>query len=317
MSATTTGSASSSALRERRGLPDPLRPVRLGRSLPRLGGRQPLGRPRLRHPPRCRVGRDVRHRERPPRADFPSPQGLRGRVCATSWRRSSARTSWPCGPTEGPSPSKDRHDLQTSTPTSSFVARSTSRRRRPSRAPRRSSASTWGSSGTPGTSSRTTHVGRSHRVTRGARIDATPRGRSIGHIGSPVAMCSCTGVSPPRSSRRRPGPSSRSTSTASWSIWRRTWRRATPTHIEATYAILNGSRIVRALETADVAISKRAAGLWGVEHLPDRWHPALRAAGRNYDDQASSEDIDLIAQRDGSVRRDGPGAAAGRDAQGR
>ena len=65
---------------------------------------------------------------------------------------------------------------------------------------------------------------------------------------------------------------------------------------EATYAILNGSRIVRAVETADVAISKRAAGLWGLEHLPDRWHPALRAAGRAYDNQASSEDIDLIAR---------------------
>ena len=38
---------------------------------------------------------------------------------------------------------------------------------------------------------------------------------------------------------------------------------------EATYAILNGSRILRALETGDVAISKRAAGNWALEHLPD------------------------------------------------
>jgi hypothetical protein len=64
---------------------------------------------------------------------------------------------------------------------------------------------------------------------------------------------------------------------------------------EATYAILNGSRIVRAIETGDVAISKRAAGLWGLDHLPDRWHPALRAAGRAYDGQASVEDVDLVA----------------------
>lgn len=64
---------------------------------------------------------------------------------------------------------------------------------------------------------------------------------------------------------------------------------------EATYAILNGSRIVRALETGDVAISKRAAGLWGLDHLPDRWHPALRAAGRAYDGQSTAEDVDLLA----------------------
>ena len=65
---------------------------------------------------------------------------------------------------------------------------------------------------------------------------------------------------------------------------------------EATYALLNGCRILRAIETGDAAISKRAAGLWGLEHLPDRWHPALRAAGRAYDNQASSDDIDLLAR---------------------
>jgi hypothetical protein len=66
---------------------------------------------------------------------------------------------------------------------------------------------------------------------------------------------------------------------------------------EATYAILNGSRILRALETGDVAISKREAGDWGLEHLPDRWHTALRAASRAYDNQASSEDTDLLARQ--------------------
>ena len=64
---------------------------------------------------------------------------------------------------------------------------------------------------------------------------------------------------------------------------------------EATYAFLNGSRIVRALETGDVAISKRSAGLWGLDHLPDQWHPALRAAGRAYDGQSTAEDADLLA----------------------
>ena len=52
---------------------------------------------------------------------------------------------------------------------------------------------------------------------------------------------------------------------------------------EATYAVLNGSRILHSLETQDVAISKREAGAWALEHLPDRWHPLLQAAIRNYD----------------------------------
>ena len=116
-----------------------------------------------------------------------------------------------------------------------------------------------------------------------ARIDATRRGRSTERIGSPGATPCWPAGSRPSSSRRRPGPSWRSTSTASSSISRPTSPRATPIRIEATYAILNGSRIIRALETGDVAISKRSAGHWALEHLPARWHPALRAAGRAYD----------------------------------
>ncbi|HEY8169808.1 MAG TPA: aminoglycoside adenylyltransferase domain-containing protein [Candidatus Limnocylindria bacterium] len=64
---------------------------------------------------------------------------------------------------------------------------------------------------------------------------------------------------------------------------------------EATYAILNGSRIIRAMETGDVGISKRSAGSWALEHLPERWHPALRAALRAYDGPATSEDAALLA----------------------
>ena len=64
---------------------------------------------------------------------------------------------------------------------------------------------------------------------------------------------------------------------------------------EATYAILNGSRILRAMETNDVAISKRSAGSWALEHLPERWHPVLRAAMRAYDGPATSEDAALLA----------------------
>jgi hypothetical protein len=64
---------------------------------------------------------------------------------------------------------------------------------------------------------------------------------------------------------------------------------------EATYAILNGSRILRALETRDVAASKRSAGRWALEHLPARWHGALRAALRAYDNRAAAGDTDLLA----------------------
>ncbi len=65
---------------------------------------------------------------------------------------------------------------------------------------------------------------------------------------------------------------------------------------EATYAVLNGSRILRALETEDVAISKRSAGEWALAHLPSRWHAVLQAAGRAYEGRASSADADLLAR---------------------
>ncbi|MDQ3689135.1 MAG: DUF4111 domain-containing protein [Chloroflexota bacterium] len=64
---------------------------------------------------------------------------------------------------------------------------------------------------------------------------------------------------------------------------------------EATYAVLNGSRILHALATQDVAISKRAAGTWALEHLPTRWHAALGAALRTYDGQHAAGDTDLLA----------------------
>ena len=64
---------------------------------------------------------------------------------------------------------------------------------------------------------------------------------------------------------------------------------------EAAYAILNGSRILHALDTGSVAISKRAAGTWALERLPTRWHPVLRAATRAYDGRGTSHDVELLA----------------------
>lgn len=64
---------------------------------------------------------------------------------------------------------------------------------------------------------------------------------------------------------------------------------------EATYAILNGSRIVHAVETGNPAIfSKAGAGAWALTHLPARWHPAIRAATRAYAGQATPEDVRLL-----------------------
>ncbi len=59
---------------------------------------------------------------------------------------------------------------------------------------------------------------------------------------------------------------------------------------EATYAILNGCRILYTLVTGSPVISKRSAGAWALEHLPRRWHDAIRAAGRSYDGAAIAED---------------------------
>jgi len=64
---------------------------------------------------------------------------------------------------------------------------------------------------------------------------------------------------------------------------------------EATYAILNSSRILHSLETHDVVISKREAGAWALKNLPDRWHPLLRAAQRYYDGGATPEDVQVLA----------------------
>jgi Domain of unknown function (DUF4111) len=64
---------------------------------------------------------------------------------------------------------------------------------------------------------------------------------------------------------------------------------------EATYAVGNGCRILYTLETGSPVISKRSAGSWGLQHLAERWHPAIAAAGRAYDGEADASDHDLLA----------------------
>jgi hypothetical protein len=63
---------------------------------------------------------------------------------------------------------------------------------------------------------------------------------------------------------------------------------------EATYAIFNGSRVVHAVETGNVVMSKRSAGAWALGHLPRRWHSAIHAAGRAYDAEATPEDMEVL-----------------------
>jgi hypothetical protein len=63
---------------------------------------------------------------------------------------------------------------------------------------------------------------------------------------------------------------------------------------EASYAIWNGSRILHAIETGNVAISKRAGGMWALEHLPESWHDAIRAANQSYDGETTPRDAEVL-----------------------
>ena len=64
---------------------------------------------------------------------------------------------------------------------------------------------------------------------------------------------------------------------------------------EATYAILNGSRILHSIETHNVVLSTREAGTWALDYLAERWHPVVHAALRAYDERATPADVVLLA----------------------
>lgn len=65
---------------------------------------------------------------------------------------------------------------------------------------------------------------------------------------------------------------------------------------EASYALLNGSRLLHGIKTGNVVISKRAAGEWALKQLPAPWHEAIHAAARAYDGEASSDDAELLRE---------------------
>ena len=50
----------------------------------------------------------------------------------------------------------------------------------------------------------------------------------------------------------------------------------------AAFAILNACRISYSLQTRDVVVSKLAASMWAVDHLPSAWTEAISAARRFY-----------------------------------
>ena len=137
-----------------------------------------------------------------------------------------------------------------------------------SRTRRTQSRRATASSGTRGTCSPTPRAAPIRRDMPGARNAATRHGRSIVRTGWPGATRILYGAEP---ADVVPAPT--------WAelevdldrelehIERHVLEGDTDPY-EATYAILNGSRIIRAVETGDVAISKRAAGQWALEHLP-------------------------------------------------
>ena len=62
----------------------------------------------------------------------------------------------------------------------------------------------------------------------------------------------------------------------------------------AAYAIWNGCRIAYSMNTKDVAVSKREAGMWALTNLAARWHPAIESAERVYDQESDSADAAIL-----------------------
>lgn len=63
----------------------------------------------------------------------------------------------------------------------------------------------------------------------------------------------------------------------------------------AAYAILNGCRILYSLAHRDVVVSKMASGRWALSYLEVRWHAAIAAALRVYEDAVLPGDADALA----------------------
>lgn len=64
----------------------------------------------------------------------------------------------------------------------------------------------------------------------------------------------------------------------------------------APYAILNLCRLIYTWRTGQVVISKRAAGRWAAQRLPDKWSECINAAQRYYDGVLRPNDRTLLAK---------------------
>lgn len=72
----------------------------------------------------------------------------------------------------------------------------------------------------------------------------------------------------------------------------------------AAFAVWNACRVLYSVATHHAAVSKRAAALWGLEHLPRSWHAALLAAGRVYDDEPDAGDAETLRSSMAHIVRD-------------
>lgn len=62
----------------------------------------------------------------------------------------------------------------------------------------------------------------------------------------------------------------------------------------AAFAILNACRTSYSLETRDVVVSKLAASVWAVDHLPSAWTDAIAAARRFYEGSLRKDDAAVM-----------------------
>ncbi len=62
------------------------------------------------------------------------------------------------------------------------------------------------------------------------------------------------------------------------------------------FGILNLSRLLLSWHNHDVVVSKYGAAQWALQNLEARWHPAIEAAVRDYEERARPGDLKLLEQ---------------------
>lgn len=62
------------------------------------------------------------------------------------------------------------------------------------------------------------------------------------------------------------------------------------------FGILNLSRLLLSWQRRDVVVSKYGAAQWALQNLDAKWHPAIEAAVRDYEEQSQEGDGKLLEQ---------------------